>query len=107
MWNPLEELKPRLNELEDPEDIPDKGHLDTTVHKYHEYYGKAQQQKLELEQIKLRAKDYEKPYESVSKWITETDRVLVKSKPLSAVPQLVKEQLEVIKVMYHSVGVVC
>ena len=103
MWNPLKGLKPLLDELEDPEQKPNKGNFDDHVYKYHTYYNKAQQQKSELEQIKLRAEDYEKPYESVSKWITETDRALVKSKPLAAVPQLVKEQLDVIKVVYHSI----
>ena len=100
----MEELEPLLKELEDPKEmLLDKDSCDAITSKYHTYYNKAQQQKLELEQIKLRAEDYKKPYESVSKWITETDRALVKSKPLAAVPQLVKEQLDVIKVVYHSV----
>ena len=104
VWTPLEELTPLLDQLEaNKEMLSNREAADKTFTKYHMYYNKAQQQKSQLEEIKLRAEDYEKPYESVSKWITETDRVLVKSKPLSAVPQLVKEQLDVIKVMYHSV----
>ena len=108
VWSPLEELKSLLKECEDPEEMLfDQESYDTITEKYHTYYNKAQQQKSELEEIKLRAEDYEKPYESVSKWITETDRALVKSKPLAAVPQLVKEQLDVIKVVYHSVMELC
>ncbi|XP_065889965.1 microtubule-actin cross-linking factor 1-like isoform X3 [Dysidea avara] len=98
VWTPLEELTPLLDQLEaNKEMLSNREAADKTFTKYHMYYNKAQQQKSQLEEIKLRAEDYEKPYESVSKWITETDRVLVKSKPLSAVPQLVKEQLDVIK----------
>jgi len=89
-----------MDELEDSEEMPNKGNFNTKIHGYHT---KAQQQKSELEKIKLRAEDYEKAYKSVSKWITETDRSLVKSKPLPAVPQLVKEQLDVIKVVYHGI----
>ena len=104
VWTPLEELVPLLDQLvANKEMLPNREAAEKTFAKYHTYYNKAQQQKSELEQIKLRAEDYEKPYESVSKWITETDRALVKSKPLAAVPQLVKEQLDVIRVVYNSV----
>lgn len=73
--------------------------VDAVLQKFHDYSQLVVQQKLELEQIKLLADGYAKPLESVSKWITETDRTLVKAKPLAALPQLVEKQLNTIEVL--------
>ena len=79
--------------------LTDAQQADDVFKKYCEVYETAKQQKSELEEIKLRADGYAEPFELVSKWITETDRLLVKGKPLSAVPQLAEEQLTTIKVL--------
>lgn len=100
MWPLLEELKPELENLEaNKSNLTDKQQADVVFDKYRKVYEIAEQQKSELEQIKSRADGYAEPFESVSKWITETDRVLVKAKPLAALPQLVEEQLTTIKVL--------
>ena len=78
---------------------------DDSIVKYREVYDTAKQQKSQLEEIKLRADNYAEPFELISKWITDTDRVLVKSKPLSAVPQLAEEQLTTIKVLFFCISV--
>ena len=78
--------------------LTDKQQADNVFKKYYKVYETAQLQKSELEQIKLRADGYAEPFESVPKWITETHRVLVKAKPLAALPQLVEEQVATIKV---------
>ena len=91
----LETNKSNLTDAEQADDVFDK---------YRKVYETAKHQKSELEEIKLRADGYAEPFGSVSKWITETDRVLVKGKPLSAIPQLAEEQLTTIKVLslqYH------
>ena len=99
MWPLLEELKPSLDNLEaNKANLTDPKQAEAAFDKYREVYETASQQKSELEQIKLRADDYAGPFESVSKWITESDRVLVKAKPLAALPVLVEEQLATIKV---------
>ena len=93
-------MKPSLDNLEsNKSNLTDEQKANNIFTKYREVYEIAKRQKSELEEIKLRADDYAEPFESVSKWITETDRVLVKAKPLAALPQLVEEQLTTIKVL--------
>lgn len=99
MWPLLEELRPLLDDLKaNKSSLTDTQQADDVFDKYLEVYEIAEQQKSELEEIKLRADSYAEPFESVSKWITETDRALVKGKPLSAIPQLAEEQLTTLKV---------
>jgi len=100
VWPVLEEMMPLLDNLEsNKSNLTDEQKANNAFTKYREVYETAKQQKSELEAIKLRADDYAEPFESVSKWITETDRALVKAKPLAALPQLVEEQLTAIKVL--------
>ena len=75
--------------------------------RYRQICETASQQKSELEQIKLRADSYSEPFQSVSKWITESDRVLVKAKPLAAETVLVEEQIATIKVGLEVLITVC
>ena len=99
MWPLLEELKPLLDNLEaNKANLSEPKQAEAVFDKYRKVHEIASQQKSELEQIKLRADSYAEPFQSVSKWITESDRVLVKAKPLAAVPVLVEEQLATIKV---------
>lgn len=100
MWPVLEEIKPSLDNLEsNKSNLTDEQKANNAFSKYREVYEIAKKQKSELEEIKLRADGYAEPFESVSEWITETDRILVKAKPLAALPQLVEEQLTTIKVL--------
>ena len=92
-------MSPLLATLEsNKSNLTNQEQADSVFRKYREVYEMAKLQKSELEQIGLRVDGYAKPFESVSKWITETDRVLVKAKPLAAQPQLVEEQLATITV---------
>lgn len=99
MWPILEEMNPLLGQLESNKaNLTEAQQADDVFKKYREVYETAKHQKSELEEIKSRANNYSEPFESISKWITEADRLLVKAKPLAALPQLVEEQLATIKV---------
>ena len=99
VWPLLDEMSPLLATLESNKaKLANKDKADTIFEKYRKIYKTAELQKSELEQIKLRADNYSKPFESISKWITETETLLVKAKPLAALPILVEEQLTTVKV---------
>jgi len=95
----MRELRLEEDNLMKNNDKLSREKVDAVIQKFHDHSKLVERQKLELEAIKLRADNYAEPFESVSKWITETDRVLVKAKPLAALPQLVEEQLTAIKVL--------
>ena len=89
----MDDLEANKSSLTDPQKADD------SIDKYRDVYETAKQQKSQLEEIKKRADNYAEPFELISKWITDTDQVLMKSKPLSAVPPLAEEQLTTIKVL--------
>ena len=95
----MEKLLPEVDNLKNNSDKLSQETVDAVLKKFQDYFCLATQQKSELDQIKLRADCYVGPLKSLPKWMTETDRILVLAKPLTALPQSVEKQLNTIEVL--------
>ena len=73
--------------------------VDAVLKKFQDCFQLLAQQKSELEQIMLRADGCAEHLKPVSKWITETDRMLMEATPLAALPQSVEKQMNTIEVL--------
>ena len=95
----MEKLLPEVDNLKSNSDKLPQEMVDAVLKKFQDHFQLLEQQKLELEQIVLRADGYAEHLKPVSKWITETDRVLIKATPLADLPQSVEKQLNTIEVL--------
>ena len=95
----MEEILPEVDNLKSNSDKLPQETVDAVSKKFQDHFQLLAQQKSELEQIVLRADGYADHLKPLSKWITETDRMLMIATPLAALPQSVEKQLNAIEVL--------